>query len=62
VVVRSKSRGSKSGEKPQKRPTQTNVLNAKKARLNILAGSVKATAIKDLSDPLIMGKEMNDLM
>jgi hypothetical protein len=62
VVVRSKSRGNKSGERPLKKPTQANVLSFKKARLNLLAGSVKTTNIKDLSDPIIMGKEIADLM
>lgn len=61
VVVRCKSRGNKSGERPQKKPTQINVQNLRKARLDIIAGSVKASAMRDLSEPL-MGKELTDLM
>jgi hypothetical protein len=45
VVVRSKSRSNKSGERPQKKPTQASVLNLRKARLNLLAGSVKTNAM-----------------
>jgi hypothetical protein len=62
VLVRSKSRVNKSGERPLKKPTQASVLNLRKARLNLLVGSVKASAMKDLSDPLLMSKELTDLM
>jgi len=62
VVVRSKSRGNKSGDRSQKKPTQASVLNVRKARIGTLTGSVKATAMTEISDPLIMGKELTNLM
>ena len=55
VVVRSKSRGNKSGERPQKKPTQLNVSSTKRARLNIVMNSTKSNAMRD--DPLLQSKE-----
>ena len=53
VLVRSKSRGTKSGERPVKKPSQINV-NTRRARMNNVMNSVKSGV---MTDPLFMSDQ-----